>query len=193
MKKITVSHWKKAFTFIAAIFLSAIGVKTALATTTITKADKAEKTSLIPPLRNSEMEIAQACPTDSRHQSPRLYARVNIRMGTLNIRSSPNGRIIGSVPNRWQVIVLNRDKTGQWSRITSHVGDVSPFGFVSAPDFRDGWVATPYLKDLGKFCDKPMNLMRSEMNTLSEGNKILVHEDWVQMGDRISRSISAPR
>lgn len=164
-----------------------------LATTTITKAEKAEKTSLMPPLRNSEMEIAQACPTDSPHESPRLYARVNMRRGTLNIRSSPNGRIIGSVPNRWQVIVLNRDKTGQWSRITSHFGDVSPVGFASAPDFRDGWVATAYLKDLGKFCDKPINLMRSDLTPLSETKKILVHEDWVQMGDRISRSILAPR
>lgn len=171
------------------MFLSVIGVKTAFATTKISKATIAEKPSLTPPQSNGEMELAQACPNESQHESPRPYARVTTQGDPLNIRSSPNGRIIGSVPNRWQVVTLNRDATGKWTRITSHFGDVAPIGFLSAPRFRDGWVSTALLKNLGRFCDKPMNLMRSELKTLSERKKLLLHEDWVQMGDRISRSV----
>lgn len=185
------SHWKRAFTFITAMFLSVIGVKTAFATTKIFKATQAGKPSLTPPLSNREMELAQACSNESRHESPRPYARVTTQGEPLNIRSSPNSRIIGSVPNGWQVVTLNRDATGKWTRITSHFGnvDVAPMGFGSAPRFRNGWVSTRYLKNLGRFCDKPMNLMRSDLKTLSERKKLLIHEDWVEMGDRISRSV----
>lgn len=189
MKKISTSYWKKAFTLITAMFLSVIGVKTAFATTKISKATQVEKPSLTPPLSNGEMELAQACPNESQHESPRPYARVTTQRDPLNIRSSPNGRIIGSVPNRWDVVTLNRDATGKWTRITSHFGDVGPIGFASAPRFREGWVSTANLKDLGRFCDKPSSLMRGELKTLSETKKILIHEDWVQMGDRISRSV----
>ena len=166
-----------------------IGVKTAFATTKIFKATQAGKPSLKPPLSNREMELAQACSNESQHESPRPYARVTTQGDPLNIRSSPNGRIIGSVPNRWQVVTLNRDVTGKWTRITNHVGDMGPMGFVSAPRFRNGWVSTTHLKNLGRFCDKPMNLMRSELKTLSERKKLLIHENWVEMGDRISRSV----
>jgi hypothetical protein len=189
LRKISTSHWKEAFTLITAMFLSVIGVKTAFATTKISKATVAEKPSLTPPQSNGETQLAQACPNESHHQSPRPYARVTTQGDPLNIRSSPNGRIIGSVPNRWEVVTLNRDATGKWTRITSHFGDVAPIGFASARRFSEGWVSTAHLKNLGRFCDKPMNLMRSELKTLSETKKLLIHEDWVEMGDRISRSI----
>ncbi len=176
-------------TLITAMFLSVIGVKTTVATTTNPKATQSETPSLTPPLSKEETKLAQACPPDSLHKTFRPYAKVTTQRTPLNIRSSPNGRIIGSVPKGWSVVTLNTDATGQWTRITSHFGDVAPIGFASAPGFREGWVSTTYLEDIGTFCDKPMSLTRSELKTLSASKKLLIHEDWVQMGDRISRSI----
>jgi hypothetical protein len=85
---------------------------------------------------------------------------------------------------------VRKDATGRWTNIISHfIDDVGPVGFANAPRFRNGWVSTSFLRALGRFCDKPMELMRSDLNTLSGTKKILVNEDWVQMGDRISRAI----
>lgn len=167
-----IRNWKKALALLTVSILSVMGVKSTSATTA-----------------TPETQLAQSCSPNLRHSTPASYARVTLQRGTLNIRSSPNGRVIGSVPNGWQVLTLRKDTTGRWTRITSHLGDVGPNGFVSAPNFREGWVSTSLLRNLGRFCGKPLELQRSALSALSGNKKILVNEDWVQRGDRIASAI----
>ncbi len=184
------SNWKRALTSITLTLLSLIGVKTVSATTTTPKATQPEELGITSSFNNSETLLAQTCSNQTRHKSPRPYSRVTTQGGTVNVRSGPNGRVIGSIPNGWQVITVRKDATGRWTNIISHfIDDVGPVGFANAPRFRNGWVSTSFLRALGRFCDKPMELMRSDLNTLSGTKKILVNEDWMQMGDRISRAI----
>ena len=58
--------------------------------------------------------------------------------------------------------------------------------FASAPDFRVGWVNRAYLKPLGNFCEKPLKIQRSELKGLSQKGQVLIHEDWLQIADRIA-------
>jgi hypothetical protein len=102
-------------------------------------------------------QLAQACPYSDQVLQP--YAEVTTVDGdALNIRSSPNGRVIGAVPDGWEVVTLGQDASGNWVRITSHFGETEEIGFISAPYFRDGWVSAAFLRNLGRFCDKPYNL-----------------------------------
>lgn len=171
-----ISQWQKAIAFITLLFLSVFGIKPAATTATPTQ------------LENSPALLAQSCPYGDKKLS---YTRVTTRDGDdLLVRSSPNGRIVGAIPSGWAVVPVKKDTTGRWVRITSQYGDINADpGFASAPYFRTGWVAAAYLKPIGQLCEKPVSFMRTQMQGLFGSKKVLVNEDWVQIGDRISRSL----
>ncbi|MBF2067705.1 MAG: SH3 domain-containing protein [Calothrix sp. C42_A2020_038] len=168
------SNWKRIFSFVTLFIFSVAGVQTSAASV---------KQNRKPP---------QKC---DQGKSPYDYVRVTTKQGSqLNVRNSPNGRIIGQIPNNWAIVPVRKDSTGKWTRIqfASYAGyafDVNEYGFASAPRFRTGWVASEFLKPLGKFCEKPVAMLRMQINALFGNQSIVVNEDWVQRGDRISRAI----
>jgi len=123
--------------------------------------------------------IAQAaCP---RWQTRQTYARVITERYPLLIRATPNGRVIGSVPKGWAVVVLGRDASGQRTRITSHFGQAR---FDSAPYFRDGWVSSRFLRNLGDFCEKPMAMGVAHLVSQRTSTP---QSDWLALGDEIAQ------
>lgn len=117
------------------------------------------------------------------------YARVITERDPLRIRATPNGRVIGAVPSGWAVVVLERDPSGQWTRITSHFGEGTDDAImISAPDFRNGWVASRFLRHLGDFCGKPMAMgvapLVSQMTSTPQA-------DWLALGDEIAQMSQA--
>lgn len=182
MKKI--SNWKNAIAFITLTFLSLIGVKATSATTVTAQATQPDVLSTIN--TSDQTILAQSCPYGGT-KSP--YARVTTRQGSsVNIRSSPNGRIIGAVPSGWAVVTGRKDQTGRWTYIDYGTYYRYP-SYLSAPTLRSGWVSTAFLRQLGEFCEKPVAMMRSNLKALS-GKQVLVQEDWVQLGDRIASATS---
>jgi len=168
--------WKQIVLFVSLTLLSLLGVKTTSATPSQTTLQ------------------AQNCPYGGQ---PRPFAQVVTETDPLTIRSSPNGPVIGLVPKGWQVVTGDRDATGQWVKIGSEYSS-SPqnldgggsrrggMAFASAPDFRVGWVNRVYLKPLGNFCEKPLKIQRGELKGLSQERQVLIHEDWLQIADRIA-------
>ncbi|MDF0556561.1 hypothetical protein [Kamptonema sp. UHCC 0994] len=167
--------WKQIVLFVSLTLLFLLGVKTTTAAPSQTTLQ------------------AQNC---SYGNKPRPFAQVVTETDPLTIRSSPDGPVIGLVPKGWQVVTGDRDATGQWVKIG---GEYSPspqnldagsrrrgWGFVSAPDFRVGWVNRAYLKPLGNFCEKPLKIQRRELQGLSQERQVLIHEDWLQIADRIA-------
>lgn len=148
-----------------------------------------------------DLLIAQSCRFLSPLSSPRPFAEIVTQGNPLNIRSVPNGKVIGKIPNGWQVITLKTDATGQWTYITNQYANWygGSVRFTSAPNFtRSGWVKTANLKHLGKFCDKPLKLNQGNLlplkqeqaNQLAEQKTVLLNEEWLQLGDRIASNIS---
>lgn len=133
---------------------------------------------------DTPQSLAQsACPNE--WQTSQTYARVVTERDPLRIRANPNGRVIGSVPKGWAVVVLERDASGQWTRITSHFGEYTDAPeFVSAPYFRDGWVSSQFLRTLGDFCEKPMAM---GVAPLVSSRIITPHTDWLDLGDEIAQ------
>jgi hypothetical protein len=168
--------WKQIVLFVSLTLLSLLGVKTTSATPSQTTLQ------------------AQNC---SYGGKPRPFAQVVTETDPLTIRSSPDGPVIGLVPKGWQVVTGDLDATGQWVKIGSEYSS-SPqnldggsrregvAAFASAPDFRVGWVNRAYLKPLGNFCEKPLKIQRGEFKGLSEERQVLIHEDWLQIADRIA-------
>ncbi|MBD2465153.1 SH3 domain-containing protein [Oscillatoria sp. FACHB-1407] len=179
MKRIRV--WKKAFAVFVSV-VSTLGIKLPVGATalTISQSDSTD------PPAGEDVPLAQACPEGQTRQ---LYARVTTRdpNGSLNIRSRPStgGAVIGSVPNRWEVVVIEREPSGQWARITSHWGDPHPYGFGSAPDFREGWVSASFLRTLGRFCDKPSDPYSLIQPELFGDRTVVVQDDWLETADHI--------
>ncbi|MEB3225268.1 MAG: SH3 domain-containing protein [Synechococcus sp.] len=128
--------------------------------------------------------VAQTCPYSWQPQ-PQRYAKVITQSTNLRIRSTPGGRVIGSIPKGWNVVVLGKSANGAWTRITSHFGAPSYYTFYSAPDFREGWVSSQYLQDLGSFCDKPMAAITTSLSAAAHGSEYAVQEDWLAIADRI--------
>lgn len=122
-------------------------------------------------------------------QGPKTYARVVTQEDPLRIRATPGGEVIGAVPKDWAVVVVEVGDTGEWTKITSHFGDVGEFGFGSAPGFRDGWVASRFLEELGEFCEKPaLGAAAVQLMTGVDAQHYAIQQDWLQIGDRIAQT-----
>jgi hypothetical protein len=165
-------QWKGVVVALVGVLLALAGIKPAPAT----------------PPTEPEPTLAQAaCP--SEWQTRQHYARVITERDPLRIRATPNGRAIGSVPKGWAVVVLERDPSGQWTRITSHFGEyTNDAEFASAPYFRDGWVATRFLRDLGEFCEKPMAMGVAPLVSVAQPAPAA---DWLALGDDIAQASQA--
>ncbi len=159
---------KRAIAAIALAFLSLLGWKTA--------ATASESPA------NREIHLSQqTCP------NPQFYARVITDADPLSVRSTPNGGVIDSIPQGWAVVTNGKDSTGNWTHITNHFGNIGLFGFASAPNFREGWVSTRFLRPLGRYCYKPTAFLKFP-SLLFGGSPAMVGEDWLQRGDRFSDS-----
>ncbi len=165
-------QWKGAVVALVGVLLSFAGIKPAPAA----------------PLAEPEPTLAQAaCPNE--WQTRQRYARVMTERDPLRIRATPNGRVIGSVPKGWAVVVLERDPSGQWTKITSHFGEYTDTaGFGSAPYFRTGWVSSRFLRDLGEFCEKPMAM---GVAPLVASASTAPAADWLALGDEIAQTSQA--
>ncbi|MDC0833319.1 SH3 domain-containing protein [Geitlerinema sp. CS-897] len=181
--------WMRAIGLVFAALLSFLGLKSA--TAQVENFVKSSGESDAP-------RIVQNC------YFPGEYARVSTRNTDLNVRQTPGGRIVGSIPRGWEVLVRETDRSGRWVFVTSHYGSGSVY-FGSAPNFNEGWVSADYLTFLGSYCDKPsmggrpMNnkgmppkpyyFMESQLETQVEPQRFSVYEDWTTLGDRISKSL----
>ena len=167
--------WKKIALLVSLTLLSLLGVKTASATPSQTTLQ------------------AQNCPYGGK---PRPFAQVVTEKDPLTIRSAPNGPVIGLVPKGWQVVMGDRDATGEWVKIGSEYSSSTQnldggnrrggMAFANAPDFTVGWVNKDYLKPLGNACEKPLKIQRNNLRGLSGDKQIVIHEDWLQIADRIA-------
>lgn len=168
--------WKQIALFVSLTLLSLLGIKTTFATPSQTTLQ------------------AQSCPYGGQ---PRPFAQVVTETEPLTIRSSPNGPVIGLVPKGWQVVTGDRDATGKWVKIGSEYSS-SPqnldggnrrgrIAFANAPEFTVGWVNKAYLKPLGNFCEKPLKIQRNNLRGLSGDRQVVIHEDWLQIAERIAQ------
>jgi hypothetical protein len=176
------SRWHGVVVAAMGLILALVGVKPVQAATAVGVTEAKPEPAATHPLAQAP---ASACP--ETWQTRQAYARVVTESTPLRIRATPNGRVIGAVPRGWAVVVVAQDSTGQWTKITSHFGDVGEMGFGSAPNFRDGWVATRFLSNLGQFCEKPMAMGVAPLmavQTQTEVNPV----DWLQLGDRIAQT-----
>jgi hypothetical protein len=166
--------WKQIALFVSLTLLSLLGIKTTLATPSQTTLQ------------------AQNCPYGAQ---PRPFAQVVTETDPLTIRSSPDGPVIGLVPKGWQVVTGDRDATGKWVKIGSEYSSSSQNlhggsrgnGFANAPEFTVGWVNKAYLKPLGNFCEKPLKIQRNNLRGLSGDRQVVIHEDWLQIAERIAQ------
>lgn len=163
-----IKFWRKGMTMFGMVLLSLVGMKTS------TLANPSS-------LPSAEIQIGQEECTE-----PEDYARVVTESDPVNVRSRPDGNVIGNIPKGWAVVVQGKDPTGQWTRVTSHFGDIGNYGFAEAPNFRSGWVSTRFLRPLGRFCSKPLSSVKM-LSQLFAQETILVQEDWTQRGDRLHR------
>jgi hypothetical protein len=167
------THWKQPFTLFLTGILASLG-QTAQAT------EPADQLA----------QVVRGC---QYGDFPNYYSRVTTNKGDpLRIRNTPAGKTIGSVPNGWAVVVLEWSRNGVWARITSHFGDVGEFPFASAESFRDGWVAAAYLKDLGRFCDKPEAVGQLVQPAVFGEQPIEVQGDWLALGDALAETTLLP-
>lgn len=168
----SVSIGRSILSFITLIVLSVLGIKTEIATAT----SQIDQQTV-----NNETIVGQACPYGGTRFR---YGRVATLDGDdLYIRSRPNGKVIGAAPFGWAVVTVKRDSSQKWIYIDEYPS-------ASAPALRSGWVAAKYIKPLGRFCEKPMSLIRTNMNGLFANKQVVVNENWVQIGDRISKKAS---
>lgn len=183
-------YWKKIALTIVSLLFSLIGARIARAipSTSLSQDEVPPTYANRVPSRSPET-ISQACPES--WQRRQRYAKVVTQRTPLLIRATPGGRIIGSVPKGWNVVVLERSSNGAWTRITHHFADPAypsshfPI-FGTAPDLQEGWVSTQYLRDLGDFCKKPLVQITTQLLASSNAQQYITQEDWVNIGDRIT-------
>ncbi|MGB3298421.1 MAG: SH3 domain-containing protein [Phormidesmis sp.] len=119
------------------------------------------------------------------------YVRVSTQGAPLRVRATPAGSPIGLIPDGWAVRVLEWSRNGYWVKVTSHFGgNVGPYGFGSAPDFREGWVSAGYVKDLSRSCEKPEAAAQLVQPQLFGARPVEVQSDWLAMGDMLAASVS---
>ena len=176
--------WKRA------ISLLAVGAMSTQAST----AGAANSQIAADALTESEsgVQLAQANLRCEEGTHANFYAQIETSSGPLLVRSVPAGAVVGAIPKGWTVIVLEQSDNGQWSRIASRyakydsyrAGRSIPFG--NAPDFSEGWVSTAYLKHLGRFCEKPMNVSQLLQPEIFGQRPVEVQSDWLAMGDMLA-------
>ncbi len=104
---------------------------------------------------------------------PSYYSQVETAGDPLVLRQNPNGTIVNTVADGWIVSVLEWSRDGAWAR-------------VQTPDYHNGWVSAAYLKDLGRFCEKPVGVSQLIAPEFLGENSIEVQADVLAMGDRLS-------
>jgi len=183
---------KKIFGIIALTSLYLISAKNSSATSKIVL--DLENLTLLPlENQNDNLQITQNCEEGKKSQQ---YVQVITLQGeSLEVRSSPDGRVIGAIPSGWNVISLRQDATGRWTQIADHHtvlygGNLFEGAtyFRSAPLFRKGWLKSSSLKNVGQHCDKPVSLQSLYPQRTQMGLAIPVNEDWLQLGDRIAKA-----
>jgi Bacterial SH3 domain len=133
-------------------------------------------------------QVAQVVQGCQYGDFPKYYSRIRTNNSDpLRVRASANGKVIGSIPHGWAVVVLEWSRNGVWAKVTSHHGG-GRFGpvFSSAPDFQEGWVAAAYLEDLGRFCEKPESVAQLAAPNLFGAQPVEVQSDWLAMGDALA-------
>lgn len=164
-----IRSWKHPFSIFASIIFSLLGLESGAAIAT---------------LAERSYPVAQTCPYG---EQPKSYSRIVTQQGDpINVRSQPNGPVIGSIPSGWAIVPVKTDASGNWVKVNHHFGNFD-VAFGSAPNFRIGWVAARYLKYLGKFCEKPQNQMSLLRLNLFDKHEIQIQSNWIKMGDRITR------
>lgn len=136
--------------------------------------------------------LAQAVQRCDDERYPSFYARIATNRDPLTVRLAPNGTVIGSIPKNWEVIVYEWSDDGAWARVSHHFsryGGYQPNSrprFASAPDFSSGWVSAAYLKDIGRFCDKPANLASLVQPEVLGSKPMEVQGDWLAAADSLA-------
>lgn len=142
---------------------------------------------------DSSRDVAQVVRGCQYGDFPKYFSRVTTNDGDpLRVRSTPSGEAIGAIPNGWAVVVLEWSRNGVWARVSSHFGEIENPGFGSAPDFREGWVAAAYLKDLGRFCDKPESVSQLVQPELFGQQPLEIQGDWLALADRLADTAFNP-
>jgi hypothetical protein len=118
-------------------------------------------------------EVAQVVLPCEYGNYPSYYSRVDTDSDPLALRRSPNGTIVNTVPDGWTVSVLEWSQDGAWARVLT-------------PNYQNGWVSAAYLKDLGRFCEKPVNVSQMLAPEILGENPIEVQGDVLAMGDRLA-------
>ncbi|MGB0562874.1 MAG: SH3 domain-containing protein, partial [Spirulinaceae cyanobacterium] len=133
-------------------------------------------------------QLVKTCGTENngRRDFPLFYAEVTTDGSPLRIRDEPAGEQVGLVPDGWKLVVLEWSRNGVWARVTGAYGFIFPGGFVSAPEFEEGWVAAGYLKDLGRFCNKPTAVGQLVQPELLGATPVEVQTDWLALGDALA-------
>jgi hypothetical protein len=135
-------------------------------------------------------ETVQACQDGG---FPHYYVRIQTNTDeSLRVWNAPNGTAIGSIPNGWAVRVLEWSRNGYWVKVTSHFdagrGGPRTERFATAQEFREGWVSAGFVKDLGRFCEKPEATAILLQPDLFGAQPIEVQGDWLARGDVLAES-----
>ncbi|MEM8641583.1 MAG: SH3 domain-containing protein [Cyanobacteria bacterium P01_G01_bin.54] len=147
-----------------------------------------QATHLPAAMPGSLAQVVNSCGSENnnRRDFPLFYAEVTTDGSDLRIREEPAGEPVGLVPDGWKLVVLEWSRNGVWARVTGAYGFIFPGGFSSAPEFVEGWVAAGYLKDLGRFCDKPTAVGQLMQPELFGINPVAVEADWLALGDALN-------
>ena len=137
--------------------------------------------------------IAQAVQRCDDNRYPNFYARVATSQDPLAVRQAPNSTVIGTIPKDWEVIVYEWSDDGAWARVASHFSRYGGYEanvrprFANAPDFSSGWVSAVYLKDIGRFCNKPANMASLIQPEVFGNQPVAIQEDWLAAADSLAQ------
>ena len=174
------------------LFLLATGALLSVAT----QAEARGSQPVVPEVADSSLGaaplLAQAVQRCEDDRYPSFYARVATNREPLTVRLAPNSTVVGSIPKNWEVIVYEWSNDGAWARVSHHFsryGGYQPNSrplFANAPDFSSGWVSAAYLKDIGRFCDKPANLASLLQPEVLGSKPVEVQGDWLAAADSLA-------
>jgi hypothetical protein len=119
------------------------------------------------------VEIAQVVLPCEYGNYPHYYSQVETDGDPLVLRQAPNGTLVNTVPDGWTVSVLEWSQDGAWARVLT-------------PNYHNGWVSAAYLKDLGRFCEKPVSVSQLLVPEILGENSIEVQADVLAMADQLA-------